>query len=235
MTMDGCASKLKKFMTSGAPDSSRLNERTTTREEIREQEIQSLKDLNAKLTEHAEWLASQLQQIRDSRNKEHVTVEEKIGELEQTVADLTSQYQALQDDMQKTKRENKTLKTSVARYRKDQRERRQLLAQNTVSAHTTEAKSTRSSNKATPKPKRSKALVVTSSAATPARSSSDSSLVNINMASPNDLTQTLGLPQEAVNRLVNNRPYRIKGELVAKQVLPKETFYLIKDRLTAVQ
>jgi hypothetical protein len=30
---------------------------------------------------------------------------------------------------------------------------------------------------------------------------------------------------------VANRPYRVKGELVAKNVVPKDTFDLIKDRI----
>jgi len=31
---------------------------------------------------------------------------------------------------------------------------------------------------------------------------------------------------------VANRPYKIKGELVAKNALPKETFDMIKDKIT---
>jgi hypothetical protein len=42
----------------------------------------------------------------------------------------------------------------------------------------------------------------------------------------------LGLTKEMADRIVSNRPYRIKGELVAKNVLPKETFDMIKDRIT---
>jgi hypothetical protein len=34
------------------------------------------------------------------------------------------------------------------------------------------------------------------------------------------------------DRVVTNRPYRVKGELVAKNVMPKETFDLIKDRIS---
>jgi DNA uptake protein ComE-like DNA-binding protein len=59
--------------------------------------------------------------------------------------------------------------------------------------------------------------------------------VNINLASLNDLTSYLGLPKETAEQLVSHRPYRIKGELVAKQILPRETFYQIKDRMTAAQ
>jgi hypothetical protein len=42
----------------------------------------------------------------------------------------------------------------------------------------------------------------------------------------------LGLKQDEADRIVSNRPYRVKGELVAKNVVPKETFDLIKDRIS---
>jgi hypothetical protein len=42
----------------------------------------------------------------------------------------------------------------------------------------------------------------------------------------------LGLTKEVAERVATNRPYRLKGELVAKDVLPKATFDVIKDRIT---
>jgi hypothetical protein len=38
--------------------------------------------------------------------------------------------------------------------------------------------------------------------------------------------------KDVAERVVSNRPYRIKGELVAKNVMPKATFDVIKDRIT---
>ena len=57
-------------------------------------------------------------------------------------------------------------------------------------------------------------------------------LVNINTASANDMVLFLGLTKEVAERVATNRPYRLKGELVAKDVLPKATFDVIKDRIT---
>jgi DNA uptake protein ComE-like DNA-binding protein len=59
--------------------------------------------------------------------------------------------------------------------------------------------------------------------------------MNINKVSANDLVLLLGLKQEEADRIISNRPYRVKGELVAKNVLPKETFDLIKDRISVSQ
>ena len=38
--------------------------------------------------------------------------------------------------------------------------------------------------------------------------------------------------KDVADRIVTNRPYRVKGELVAKNVVPKETFDLIKERIS---
>ena len=58
-------------------------------------------------------------------------------------------------------------------------------------------------------------------------------VVNINKASVSDLVLSLGLPREMAEGVVSNRPYRLRGELVAKNVIPKSTFDEIKDRITA--
>ena len=57
--------------------------------------------------------------------------------------------------------------------------------------------------------------------------------VNINTASANDLELFLGLTKEVADKVVLNRPYRLRGELLSKKVLPKATFDVIKDRITA--
>jgi len=42
----------------------------------------------------------------------------------------------------------------------------------------------------------------------------------------------LGLTKDVADRVVLNRPYRIKGELVAKSIISKKVFDRIKDRVT---
>jgi DNA uptake protein ComE-like DNA-binding protein len=62
-----------------------------------------------------------------------------------------------------------------------------------------------------------------------------STVMNVNKASSSELVLLLGLPREVADRIVSNRPYKVKGELVAKNVVPKETFDMIKDRITVSQ
>ena len=56
--------------------------------------------------------------------------------------------------------------------------------------------------------------------------------MNVNKASAGDMVLVLGLSKDMADRIVINRPYRVKGELVAKNVVPKETFDMIKDRIS---
>lgn len=56
--------------------------------------------------------------------------------------------------------------------------------------------------------------------------------MNVNKASASDMVLFLGLKKDEADRIVTNRPYRVKGELVAKNVVPKETFDMIKDRIS---
>jgi len=57
-------------------------------------------------------------------------------------------------------------------------------------------------------------------------------IMNVNRASSSEMVLLLGLPKDMADRIVSNRPYKVKGELVAKNVVPKETFDMIKDRIS---
>jgi DNA uptake protein ComE-like DNA-binding protein len=57
-------------------------------------------------------------------------------------------------------------------------------------------------------------------------------IMNVNRASSSEMVLLLGLPKDVADRIVSNRPYKVKGELVAKNVVPKETFDMIKDRIS---
>ena len=68
--------------------------------------------------------------------------------------------------------------------------------------------------------------------AAPSAPAAASSTMNINKVSASDLVLFLGLKKEEADRIISNRPYKVKGELVAKNVVPKETFDMIKDRIS---
>ena len=55
-------------------------------------------------------------------------------------------------------------------------------------------------------------------------------LIDLNLASPAELI-ALGLDPESLDRLVENRPYRSKLELVSRMVLPEAVYAEIRDRV----
>jgi DNA uptake protein ComE-like DNA-binding protein len=56
--------------------------------------------------------------------------------------------------------------------------------------------------------------------------------MNVNKASAGDMVLVLGITKDMAERIVTNRPYKVKGELVAKNVVPKETFDMIRERIS---
>jgi DNA uptake protein ComE-like DNA-binding protein len=59
--------------------------------------------------------------------------------------------------------------------------------------------------------------------------------VDINSASPEDLQKLPGIGEALSKKIVENRPYKRKDELVQKKVSPGPTYEKIKDHLIAKQ
>lgn len=57
--------------------------------------------------------------------------------------------------------------------------------------------------------------------------------VDLNTASADELKQIPGLNEASVKKIVENRPYKRKDELVTKKVLPLATYESIKDHIAA--
>ncbi len=212
-------------MTTGCVSNSKyqeaLTEADTVREELdkarqqksaMEQQIRTLKELNVKLNNDAQAARDELQRIEHGRDKERGSVEGRTKDLEEKLKALSAQNRSVRQEYQDVKRHNDTLKSLVARYQKELKDRSSALPATLVPAGSIPAPSM--------------------GAPAPA---SGSAAMNINKVSANDLVLLLGLKQEEADRVISNRPYRVKGELVAKNVLPKETFDLIKDRISVSQ
>lgn len=188
-------------------------EKTRQQKSAMEQQVRTLKELNVKLGNEAQAARDELQRIEHGRDKERAAIEGRTKELEEKVKALSAQNRNLRQEFEDVKRHNETLKSLVARYQKELKDR----------SHATTGAVTPS---ATVSPTH------TLSVPAPAAPAAASAAMNINKVSASDLVLFLGLKKDEADRIVSNRPYRVKGELVAKNVVPKETFDMIKDRIT---
>jgi DNA uptake protein ComE-like DNA-binding protein len=212
----GCVSNSKYQEALTEADTAREElERTRQQKSAMEQQIRTLKELNVKFSNEALAARDELQRIEHGRDKERGSVEGRTKELEEKVKTLSAQNRNLRQEYQDLKRHNETLKSLVARYQKELKDR----------SHSTSAVVT---------PSAAEQPAQAPPAAPPAPATG-SAAMNINKASASDLVLFLGLKQEEADRIVSNRPYRVKGELVAKNVVTKETFDLIKDRISVTQ
>ena len=59
--------------------------------------------------------------------------------------------------------------------------------------------------------------------------------LDINSASDEDLKQLPGIGDALSKKIIENRPYKRKDELVSKKVLPRATYEKIKDQIIAKQ
>lgn len=179
-----------------------------------EQQVKTLKELNVKFSNDAQASHDELERIQHGRDKERGSIEVRTKELEDRVKQLAAQNRAVRGEYEDVKRHNETLKSLVARYQKELKEQ----SRSVTGALAPPASSPAASPSVAPP-----AMGVPASA---------SSSVNLNKATAGDMVLALGLTKDMADRIVTNRPYRVKGELVAKNVVPKETFDMIKDRIS---
>ncbi|MBX3305953.1 MAG: hypothetical protein KF751_07850 [Nitrospira sp.] len=203
----GCVSNKKYQAALTEADNAKMElEKARQQKSAMEQQVRTLKELNVKFGNEAQAVRDELQRIEHGRDTERGAIEGRTKELEEKVKALSAQNRNVKQEYQDVKRNNDTLKSLVARYQKELKDR----------SHTGTAG----------------AATLTPNQLSPGTAQATSAAMNINKVSANDMVLFLGLKQDEAERIVGNRPYRVKGELVAKNVVPKETFDLIKDRIS---
>lgn len=217
VAMVGCVSQKKYEEAMVDVDTAKSElERTRAQKNALEQQVKTLKDLNVKFGNEAQVAHDELERIQHGRDKERGSIEGRTKELEERTKQLALQNKAVRHEYEDVKRHNDTLKALVARYQKELKDQSRSV--------------TGGLSQAVPSPS-----VPSVAAPVPPAVKAPQAMVssmNVNKASVGDMVLVLGLSKDVADRIVTNRPYRVKGELVAKNVVPKETFDMIKDRIS---
>lgn len=239
ISLAGCVSD-KKYQEALTDTETAKTELATTRAQksALEQQVKTLKDLNVKFGNEAQAARDELERIQYGRDKERGSVEGRTKELEDRVKQLAAQNRAVRQEYEEAKRHNETLKSLVARYQKELKDQSRsaggALAPSMppVPPSMAPAPSAGAPPASTATPGPSTMAPPASASRPPNGMQTPSALMNLNRATSSEMVLLLGLPKDVAERIVNNRPYKVKGELVAKNVVPKETFDMIKDRIS---
>ena len=221
VTMAGCVSD-RKYQEALSETEAAKTELATTRAQksALEQQVKTLKDLNVKFGNEAQAARDELERIQYGRDKERGSAETRTKELEDRVKQLAGQNRSLRQEYEDTKRHNETLKSLVARYQKELKDQSRSAAGTLAPTMP-------------PVPPAGSVTPPASSASKPLEGTAvPGGVMNLNRASSSEMVLVLGLSKDMADRIVSNRPYKVKGELVAKNVVPKETFDMIKDRIS---
>ncbi|MEC4679169.1 MAG: helix-hairpin-helix domain-containing protein [Nitrospirota bacterium] len=240
--LSGCmVSKSKYDVAVSGMESAKVElEKSRMHRDALEEQIRNLKGLNEKISTDLEMMTTEVQRVKEGRKNEHILLETRERELDQEKKQLRSKVRAISAQYQKVKSQNTALKKTVLRYKKELKDSYESsmrrVTRGGISSKLTTSKAVASKAKpsttgilkgATSKP------TAPTIAIPPVLPQGATNLVNINKASVSDLVLTLGLSRELAVEVVSNRPYRLRGELVAKNVIPKATFDEIKGRITA--
>ena len=182
-------------------------------------QVIGLKELNNRLKEEIEKVGAQIGPLNDAIVKERQAGEGRLKELERQAKELTASKKVLAQELEVAKQRYEDSLKIQKRQAKELKEREQSsLLQPPTPSPKSEPPST--------------ALDQVTNGFPTAPLKSSSNLVDINKATPSELTLALELAGEDSDRLVRNRPYKTKEELVTKAGIAKATVDKIKDKIT---
>ena len=230
-------------------------DRMRVQSEALNKQLKALREANAKLKEDLEKGANEIAALSAAVGKERQAGENKHKDLERQVKELAAAKKAVMQDLEVQKQRNENHLKTIRRQQKELKEREQAAlltppapAKPTPPSVPEPPKPPVAPEGSSPRPAESKPVPSSPAAPTPGPNKpiavpeppkppvmglpAPAGLVDVNRASPIDLTLNLGLGKEDSDKLIKNRPYKTKEELVSKAGIAKATLDRIRDKIT---
>ncbi len=188
-----------------------------------ERDNEKLRAENEGVARELEVMGAEIQRIKEDRDRERAQHDAQGVALEKVSQARMQALQALQRAYRKLQNQNRALEETVGRYQKELKEAR---APSPVASSSLD-------NGVSPAESMMEETLAPESSPVTTPLNGATKLLDLNTASVQDFVIVLGLSETVAEKVMANRPYRIRGELLARQVLPHETFDMIKDSITA--
>jgi DNA uptake protein ComE-like DNA-binding protein len=206
-------------------------ERIRVQNEGLNKQIIGLKESNSKLKEEIDKANAQIVALNEAVAKERRAGDSRLKDLERQLKEVAASKKALTQELEVAKQRYEDSLKIQKRQAKELKEREQAVL---LQPPTPSPKPLAPSPPTSPgSPEPSSPMSDRAGNGSPSVSPKPpSNLVDINRATPAELTVTLELAKEDSDRLVKNRPYKTKEELVTKAGIAKTTVDKIKDKIT---
>lgn len=223
-------------------------DRMRVQNEALNRQVKVLQEAKNKLRDDLDRASGELGALSALAGKDRQVVDSKLKDLERQVKDLTASKRMVAQELEVQKQKYESAQKTIKRQQKELKEREQTELLPTPAPGTPagapEAQRAPSSTSAPaptakpapPSPASSGGLplkpVEPEAPKAPAVPGAPANLVDVNRSSEADLVLTLGLGKDDSQKLIKNRPYRTKEELLSKAGLSKSSFDRIRDRIT---
>jgi len=203
-------------------------ERIRVQNEGLNKQLMSLKESNNKLKEEIDRANTQIVSLNDTAAKERRAGEGRLKDLERQVKELTASKKAVAHELEVAKQRYEDSLKIQKRQAKElkERERSSLIQPPTQPAKPAAPAADE------PAPSGNSAPAPDQAGIMPPAQATKPMIVDINKATPAELTLALELAMEDSDKLVKNRPYKTKEELVTKAGIAKAAVDKIRDKIT---
>ncbi|HZC67053.1 MAG TPA: helix-hairpin-helix domain-containing protein [Nitrospirales bacterium] len=206
-------------------------DRLRVQNEALNKQVIGLKESSARLKEELDRANVQIASLKEEVGKERQAADNKVKDLDRQVKELTKGKKDLTQELEVQKQRYEDSLKTIKRQAKELKEREKSAL---IEPPTPQPKPAAPPADAT---NPQEAPTSAPNEAAPASPSSEdakapTNLVDINKATPADLTLTLGLAKEDSDKLVKNRPYKTIEELITKAGIAKATVDKIREKVT---